>query len=110
MRTRTFACAGMLVAAACLWLDGAVAQTVTGTVIEGALVRYDRAARTASVSRCPECKALVLRVTDRTEVHTVTGARRPFTADTEIGGLVDTMYDPTDDTVIWFRPLPLSRK
>jgi len=47
---------------------------------------------------------LVLEITERTEIE-VDGKTGPVTKDTEVGGLVDTMYDPRDNTVLWFRPL-----
>ena len=87
----------------------AQSTSVHGKVLEGALVNFDPESGTANVTPCKSCRKLVLKVTETTEIIT-DGKVEPFTSNTEIGGLVDTMYDARNKPVLWFRPLSVRRK
>jgi hypothetical protein len=91
-------------------VPGARAQStaIHTKVLEGAQISYDRASGVAVVAACRECPRLTLTVTERTEII-LDGRTQPFTRDTEIAGLADTMYDTRDMTVVWFRPLGMRR-
>lgn len=87
----------------------AQSTSLHGKVLEGALVNFDPKSGTATVTPCRKCRKMFLKVTEATEI-VLDGKAEPFTADTEIGGLVDTMYDTRDKSVLWFRPLSVRRK